>query len=81
VNRPEGEDEPAPGTQVGRWDPGLTRHVVDFLRPIVKVYHRSEVHGLERVPPGRCLLVGNHSGGLTTPDFAIFAVDYYQRFG
>jgi 1-acyl-sn-glycerol-3-phosphate acyltransferase len=25
--------------------------------------------------------VGNHSGGLLTPDFAIFAVDYYERFG
>jgi 1-acyl-sn-glycerol-3-phosphate acyltransferase len=81
VNRPEGECEPAPRTQVGRWDPGLTRHVVDLLRPIVKVYHRSEVRGLEHIPAGRCLLVGNHSGGLTTPDFAIFAVDYYQRFG
>jgi 1-acyl-sn-glycerol-3-phosphate acyltransferase len=68
-------------TQVGRWDRGLTRHVVDLLRPIVKVYHRSEVRGLERIPTGRCLLVGNHSGGLTTPDFAVFAVDYYQRFG
>ncbi len=67
--------------QVGRWDRGLTRHVVDLLRPVVKVYHRSEVHGLEHIPRGRCLLVGNHSGGVMTPDFAVFAVDYYQRFG
>jgi 1-acyl-sn-glycerol-3-phosphate acyltransferase len=67
--------------QVGHWDPVLTKHVIDWLRPVVKIYHRSEVRGLERIPPGRCLLVGNHSGGLTTPDFAIFAVDYYDRFG
>lgn len=67
--------------QVGRWDRALTRHVVELLRPVVKIYHRSEVRGLERIPAGRCLLVGNHSGGLTTPDFAVFAVDYYQRFG
>jgi len=59
----------------------LTRHVVDLLRPIVKMYHRSELRGLEHIPPGRCLLVGNHSGGLATPDFAIFAVDYYGHFG
>ncbi len=77
----DNEHPPAQHSPVGRWDAGLTRHVVDLLRPIVKVYHRSEVHGLERIPPGRCLLVGNHSGGLTTPDFAVFAVDYYQRFG
>ena len=25
--------------------------------------------------------MSNHSGGLVTPDFAVFAVDYYQRFG
>jgi 1-acyl-sn-glycerol-3-phosphate acyltransferase len=68
-------------TQVGQWDAGLTRHVVDLLRPVVKIYHRSEVRGLEHIPPGRALLVGNHSGGLTTPDFAIFAVDYYEKFG
>lgn len=75
------DDGGAGPIQVGRWDRGLTRHLVDLLRPIVKVYHRSEVRGLEHIPRGRCLLVGNHSGGLTTPDFAIFAVDYYQRFG
>ena len=78
MSRPEGDHPPG---QVGRWDPALTKHVVDLLRPIVKVYHRSEVRGLDRLPAGRCLLVGNHSGGLTTPDFAVFAVDYYQRFG
>lgn len=77
----DGDGLPAPQSQVGHWDRALTRHVVDLLRPIVKVYHRSEVRGLERIPPGRCLLVGNHSGGLTTPDFVIFAVDYYRRFG
>ena len=68
-------------SEVGDWDLELTRYVVGLLRPIVKVYHRSEVRGLERIPPGRCLLVGNHSGGLATPDFAVFAVDFYHRFG
>ncbi len=67
--------------QVGRFDPALTRHVMDLLRPVVKVYHRSEVLELQRIPAGRCLLVSNHSGGLVTPDFAVFAVDFYQRFG
>lgn len=73
--------EAEPAEQVGRFDAALTRHVMDLLRPVVKVYHRSKVIGLQRMPPGRCLLVSNHSGGLTTPDFAVFAVDFYQRFG
>ncbi|MCB1265291.1 MAG: 1-acyl-sn-glycerol-3-phosphate acyltransferase [Mycobacterium sp.] len=81
VNHDEADEPAADPAQVGRWDRDLTRHVVNLLRPIVKVYHRSEVRGLERIPRGRCLLVGNHSGGMTTPDFAIFAVDYYERFG
>lgn len=69
------------GAHVGRWDPTLTRHVIDLLRPTVKIYHRSEVRRLDRIPTGRCLLVSNHSGGLFTPDFAVFAVDFYAKFG
>lgn len=68
-------------SEVGGWDLELTRYVVGLLRPIVKVYHRSEVRGLHHIPPGRCLLVGNHSGGMATPDFAVLAVDFYHRFG
>ena len=54
---------------------------MNLLRPVVKVYHRSQVRGLDNTPAGRCLLVSNHSGGLTTPDFAVFAVDFYEHFG
>ena len=54
---------------------------MDLLRPVVKVYHRSKVRGLDRIPAGRALLVSNHSGGLITPDFAVFAVDFYEHFG
>lgn len=54
---------------------------MDLLRPVVKVYHRSTVRGLQHIPDGRCLLVSNHSGGLITPDFAVFAVDFYHHFG
>lgn len=67
--------------QVGHFDAALTRHVIDMIRPVVKFYHRSEVLELQRIPPGRCLLIGNHSGGLLTADFTVFAVDFYQRFG
>ena len=77
-------DEPAGDParpRVGDWDAALTRHVIDLLRPLVKIYHRSEVRQLQRIPSGRCLLVCNHSGGVVTPDFAVFAVDYYEKFG
>lgn len=64
-----------------RWDPCLTRGIVELTRPIVKLYFRSEVHGLEHIPPGACLMVGNHSGGLITFDLSVIAVDYYREFG
>lgn len=35
---------------------------------IATMYFRAEVEGLERVPDEPVLLVGNHSGGLLTPD-------------
>lgn len=67
---------------ISKWDPVLTRHVVDVMRPIVKRYFRSEVRGLENIStPGGCLVVANHSGGMLTPDWSVFAVDYYDAFG
>lgn len=66
---------------IDRWDPDFTRRAVDRLRPLVKRYFRSEVRGLENIPQGGCLLVQNHSGGMFTPDWHVFVVDYYDRFG
>ena len=68
-------------TAIPKWDPVLTEHVIDVLRPIAKKYFRSKVIGLEAIPSSGCLLVANHSGGLLTPDWMVFAVDYYDRFG
>ncbi len=68
-------------TDVDKWDRGLTEHVVALTRPIVKHYFRSEVRGLDNLPPGASLVVGNHSGGLTSFDLSVFAVGYYDRYG
>jgi hypothetical protein len=46
------------GTEIAKWDPGLTKRVVGLLRPIVKRYFRSEVRGLDLLPPGLGLGVG-----------------------
>jgi len=66
---------------VDKWDRGATKRVIAVTRPIVKLYFRSEVRGLDNLPAGACLLVANHSGGLTSFDLSVFAVGYYDRFG
>lgn len=53
-------------TDIDKWDRALTEHVVALTRPIVKRYFRSEVRGLDNIPPGASLVVQNHSG---RPDF------------
>ncbi|OBG66440.1 MULTISPECIES: lysophospholipid acyltransferase family protein [unclassified Mycobacterium] len=68
-------------TDVDKWDRDLTEHVVALTRPIVKRYFRSEVRGLDNLPEGPSLVVGNHSGGMLTFDLSVFAVDYYDTFG
>jgi 1-acyl-sn-glycerol-3-phosphate acyltransferase len=67
--------------EIAKWNPDLTKRVVGILRPVVKRYFRSEVKDLGRIPVGGALLVSNHSGGSTTTDVPIFAVDFDDRFG
>lgn len=69
------------GLEIGKWDPGVTKAVVGLLRPIVKRYYRSEVHGLQNIPRGGGLLVSNHSGGELPMDWQVFVVDFYDEFG
>lgn len=80
MNADDDTSETTPSA-VTKWDPGLTERVMGWLRPFIKGYHRSEVHGLEHFPPGGALVVGNHSGGLFAMDVPVFATGFYERFG
>lgn len=68
-------------TEIAKWDPVVTQRLIRVLRPSVKAWFRSEVRGLERIPPGSVLLVSNHSGGALPTDMPVFAADFYDRFG
>jgi 1-acyl-sn-glycerol-3-phosphate acyltransferase len=43
-------------------DPDFVRRGVMLTSFLHRHYFRSEVHGLENIPPGRALLIANHSG-------------------
>ena len=44
-------------------------------------YFDGEVRGIERIPSGPVLLVGNHSGGILTPDTSVFFAAWYRAKG
>lgn len=60
-------------------DPDTLRSAVRTFDLLAR-YHRLEVRGLERVPEGPALFVGNHNGGLNPVD-GLFLIHYYRRFG
>jgi 1-acyl-sn-glycerol-3-phosphate acyltransferase len=63
------------------WDPNYIRRTLPALRGLSSTYHRSDVRGLEHIPDGPSLLVGNHSGGIFIVDTFVFALEFYARFG
>lgn len=43
-------------------------------------YHRLDVRGIDRIPEGPAVLVGNHNGGLNPVD-GLFLIHYYRSVG
>jgi len=71
----------ASASDLAQRDAGYVAKWLPLLRAVVKVWFRSEVHGIENVPDGGALLVGNHSGGLFTMDIPVLAVEFFDHFG
>lgn len=61
-------------------DYALIRKVVKVLNPILRTYFRARVEGLHRLPQGRALLVGVHSGGVLPVDALALGAAYYKHF-
>ena len=53
-------------------DPALLERAARLLRRTLIPWHRGSVEGLEHVPRGAALFVGNHNAGMYTPDSYIF---------
>jgi 1-acyl-sn-glycerol-3-phosphate acyltransferase len=62
-------------------DPAYVARVLPLLKLAMKGYFRSSVSGMDKVPDGGALIVGNHSGGLTPMDVPIIAVAFADAFG
>lgn len=56
--------------------------MIPVLGTIMKVYFRSEVRDMDRLPAeGGALIVSNHSGGLMAMDVPIIAAAFVEEFG
>jgi 1-acyl-sn-glycerol-3-phosphate acyltransferase len=63
-------------------DPEWIESQLRWLQPLADIYFRGEVRDMERLPAtGPVLVVGNHSGGLATPDTWVFMVNFMRHFG
>ncbi|MCC7535535.1 MAG: acyltransferase family protein [Deltaproteobacteria bacterium] len=55
------------------FDPNVARYALLFATFLHRMYFRTEVHDIHRVPQGRVMLIANHSGQLPFDGFAIGA--------
>src|SRR3954470_8742789 len=63
-------------------DPDYIRDTLPAAWVLATLWHRAEVRGLENIPDeGPVLLVGNHSGGNTSPDSITFRLAFTSYFG
>ncbi len=62
-------------------DPEYIRRTLPGLRAMSQLYFRSDVRGLDNIPAGPVLLVGNHSGGWLIADTFVFGQAFYSHFG
>jgi 1-acyl-sn-glycerol-3-phosphate acyltransferase len=70
-----------PGDDVDEWNPEYIRQTLPIMRTFFHAYFRAEVRGLENIPQGPALLVGNHSGGTMIVDTFLFTFAFYNHFG
>jgi len=70
-----------PGDLIDARDPEYIRETMPTVRAWTRLYFRGEVSGLENIPSGPVLLVGNHSGGTLIADTFVFTQAFYDHFG
>lgn len=62
-------------------DEAVMEAMVGVIERTVEPYHRAEVRGIERVPEGGALYVGNHNSWAYMPETYLLSLAAYRRFG
>lgn len=62
-------------------DPAFVQRFADLLRPLAWRYFKPDVRGLERIPAGAGLYVGNHNACLLSPDTFVWGLEVLRQRG
>jgi 1-acyl-sn-glycerol-3-phosphate acyltransferase len=62
-------------------DEELIVRIAKRVGPLLDLWFQPEIRGIERIPKGPALLVGNHSGGTMSPDSFVIGVALYRALG
>ena len=62
-------------------DPAALAAFARSVEAVARPYFRAELRGVERAPSGPALYVGNHSGGLVTPDSFLLLAGLFTTAG
>lgn len=81
LRRSRGRAGAATADDVRARDPELVTLVCDLFRILGERYFRIRFEGVDHVPPGPVLLVGNHSGGLLPSEAFFTGLAIHDRFG
>jgi len=82
VHGPTGVDSPYDGLHLDTRDPDYVRSWLPSAELVARLYFRVRCTGVEGVPTsGPMIFVGNHSGGLSTPDTAMVVHAYWSYWG
>jgi 1-acyl-sn-glycerol-3-phosphate acyltransferase len=71
---------PAPVEPLERRDPASIARMMPLMAMLER-YHDVEVSHLDRMPSGAALAVGNHNGGVMSPDMFALMLAYWRAFG
>lgn len=67
--------------QIDNRNDRLMRATAGVIHRVLRPYHRAEVRGLEHVPDGPALFVGNHNGATLSIDTFLFCTELYRQRG
>ncbi|MCC7539711.1 MAG: acyltransferase family protein [Deltaproteobacteria bacterium] len=70
-----------PEDPLGARSPEVIADLLETIAFFVERWHETVVEGLENVPDGPALLVGNHNGGTMAPDMFALMVAWWRRRG